>query len=94
MRIHKSIVKLLILLLVMTTFIAPSGPGVKASSPADAAALEVQSNVEPEEQALSPETVTSATYDPPVTLLWQVGNQNNSSSEFTGYNNSNVYSSV
>ncbi|CAH1219360.1 hypothetical protein PAECIP111892_04725 [Paenibacillus auburnensis] len=96
MRIHKSTAKLLILLMVMTTFIAPGGPGVKAASTSATAMLEVQPNAEPVEQVSSPDTVNSATYEPPMSLLWQVGNKNNSSSEFADYNNvySNVYSSV
>ncbi|WP_342480943.1 carbohydrate-binding domain-containing protein [Paenibacillus sp. FSL L8-0340] len=96
MRIQKNIALLLILVLMLMTFWIPDGSKGLASAAAEDAIVTSQVI---EQQADSQEaaadsvhnsTVTASTYEPPMTLLWQVGDSDNSSAEFTVFNN--VYS--
>lgn len=92
----KNIALLLILALMLMTFWIPDGSMGLASA---AAKDEIATSQVIGQQADSQEaaadsvhnsTVTASTYEPPMTLLWQVGDSDNSSAEFTVF--SNVYS--
>ncbi|KWX83453.1 hypothetical protein AMQ83_31320 [Paenibacillus riograndensis] len=93
---------LLTLLCVLMTVLMPGGRIVSADPPGTAAVKQETSKTSkhaktegpvtrPVSAALLPGTVAAATYDPPG-LLWQVGTPDNSSAEFTVYNN--VYSNL
>lgn len=91
MRIQKGTALLLILLLVLMSFLTPAARLVSAA-PQDGIVTELEidtpaDNEIPLTSTASPpitaSTVTGVTYEPPMSLLWQVGNADNSSDEFT-----------
>lgn len=106
MRIHKNTGFLLSLLLVLMSFLMPVGQtGAAGSAGSPEAAMTVQEVAAPEEVTSSvyedrleeglmekdPLDVTTATYEQGG-VLWQVGQPDNSSAEFTAFNN--VYSKL
>lgn len=93
MRKQKITGKLLITVLVLMSVLAPGGRILSAGPPAALTAVQEMKSPAvlslPAAESSYDRTVTEDTYQPP-TLLWQVGEQDNSSAEFTVFQD--VYS--